>query len=277
MVERDMTEAAKWYLKAAEQGDAEAQIKLAKYYLSDDGSRDLDKAFKWYLKAAEQGDAEAQLQFGQYWRGAPSCVAWYRKAALQGNSEAQASLGELYLSAYSHIMGGKNNSEAYAWFNLAGHRNPIRENISPFVLVSEFEFRQSSIYDTRRQFSDKFALGLSPEELIRGQQRTKELQKEIDANIAAKMDFAGDPEAQFKLGVCYEKGEGVVKDLNVAYAYWSVAGITNEDARYNLARIERQMSADQIADGKKRAVELQKEIDARIAAKKAEYANKAAK
>jgi TPR repeat protein len=133
------------------------------------------------------------------------------------------------------------------------------------------------------------------------------LQKEIDANIASKNDFAGDPvaqfligstvydsvfrspstedlveavtwyrkaaeqghaEAQFNLGVCYVKGKGVVKDLNVAYAYWSVAGITNEEARNNLARIERQMSADQIADGKKRAAELQKEIDAKNAAKK---------
>ena len=74
--------------------------------------------------------------------------------------------------------------------------------------------------------------------------------------------------AQFNLGVCYLYGQGVVKDLNVAYAYWSVAGITNEDVRNNLARIERQMSAGQIADGKKRAAELQKQIDTRIAAKK---------
>ena len=74
--------------------------------------------------------------------------------------------------------------------------------------------------------------------------------------------------AQFNLGVCYLYGHGVVKDLNVAYAYWSVAGITNENVRNNLARIERQMSAGQIADGKKRAAELQKQIDTRIAAKK---------
>jgi len=307
-VERDMTEAAKWYLKAAEQGDTEAQLGLSDCY-SSDGSRDLEdlnKAMKWRLKAADQGDANAQLHLGQYWNGAPSCVEWYRKAALQGNSEAQASLGKLYLT-YWHIVGGKNNSEAYAWLNLAGHRNPIRENISPFVLVSQFEAIQSSKYEIRRQFADEFALGLSPEELIRGQQRTMALQKEIDANIASKNDFAGDPvaqfligstvydsvfrspstedlveavtwyrkaaeqghaEAQFNLGVCYVKGKGVVKDLNVAYAYWSVAGITNEEARNNLARIERQMSADQIADGKKRAAELQKEIDAKNAAKK---------
>ncbi len=304
-VERDMPEAAKWYLMAAEQGDTEAQIELAKYYESD-GSRDSKKAMKWQLKAADQGDANAQLRLGEYWNGAPSCVEWYRKAALQGNSEAQASLGKLYLT-YWHIVGGKNNSEAYAWLNLAGHRNPTRENISPFVLVSQFEAIQSSKYEIRREFSDKFALGLSPEELSRGQQRTKELQKEIDANIAAKKDFGDDPatqfligstvydsvfrtpstddlveavtwyrkaaeqghaEAQFNLGVCYFNGKGVVKDLNVAYAYWSVAGITNEDARNNLARIERQMSADQIADGKKRATELQKQIDTRIAAKK---------
>ena len=78
----------------------------------------------------------------------------------------------------------------------------------------------------------------------------------------------GVPLAQTSLGHCYFNGEGVAKDEIEAYAYWNLGGITDERVRKNVAILEKKMSADQIADGKKRSVELQKEIDARIAAKK---------
>ena len=87
----------------------------------------------------------------------------------------------------------------------------------------------------------------------------------------------GDAKGQCNLAACYARGTGVAKYPVEAYAYWNLAGITVEVARNNLAILEKEMSPDQIAAGKKRTKELQKEIDARIAAKKAEYANKAGK
>jgi len=48
------TEAAKWFLKAAEQGYAPAQTALGVILAVDKG--DEEGAFKWFLKAAEQGD-----------------------------------------------------------------------------------------------------------------------------------------------------------------------------------------------------------------------------
>jgi TPR repeat protein len=79
----------------------------------------------------------------------------------------------------------------------------------------------------------------------------------------------GDTNAQISLGHKYNVGEGVTKDPVEAYAYWNLAGITDEGARRSLARLEKMISADQIATGKKRTNELQKEIEAKIAAKKA--------
>ena len=70
--------------------------------------------------------------------------------------------------------------------------------------------------------------------------------------------------AQFKLGLCYASGTGVAKDEVAAYAYWNLAQVTNRDALKNLAILERDLSADQIATGKKLSLELQ----LRIAAKK---------
>ncbi len=79
----------------------------------------------------------------------------------------------------------------------------------------------------------------------------------------------GDARAQDRLANHYRHGEGVAKDEIEAYAYLSLAGVTYELARGRLAVLEKQMSGDQIAAGKKRTKELQQEIDAKIAAKAA--------
>ena len=79
------------------------------------------------------------------------------------------------------------------------------------------------------------------------------------------------------MGVKYANGLGVTKNLIEAYAYLSLAGITYEHARELLTAHEKKMSAVQIAAGKKRAIVLQKEIDAKEAAKKAEDEKKAGK
>ena len=56
-----MSEAFKWYRKAAEQGDAGAQYGLGWCYENGSGvDKDLSEAFKWYSKAAKQGHAGAK-------------------------------------------------------------------------------------------------------------------------------------------------------------------------------------------------------------------------
>ena len=70
-----------------------------------------DEGVKWLLKAAEQGNADAQLTFGQLYGGGyateynepgtdvtpdpAEAKKWYTKAAEQGNQEAQAALHAL--------------------------------------------------------------------------------------------------------------------------------------------------------------------------------------
>ena len=84
--------------------------------------RDAQAAF-WYRKAAEQGDADAQDALGDLYdkgQGVPQDYAqaalWYRKAAEQGLAEAQLGLGTLYGGGRS---GPQDFVESYFWFNLA--------------------------------------------------------------------------------------------------------------------------------------------------------------
>ncbi len=71
------------------------------------------------------------------------------------------------------------------------------------------------------------------------------------------------------LGALYANGEGVAKDEVEAYAYYNIAGITIEEARTNRNNLEKTISREEIAAGQRRTKELQKEIEAKIAAKKA--------
>ena len=81
-----MTEAAKWFRKAADQGDAEAQLNLGKSYFSRMGvPGDTKEAVKWYRKAALQGDAEAQSLLGRAYKMGcggskdyKEAVTWFR-------------------------------------------------------------------------------------------------------------------------------------------------------------------------------------------------------
>lgn len=59
--DKNLTEAVKWYTKAAEQGHISAQYILAMCYDNGDGvTEDKSEAVKWYTKAAEQGHTDAQ-------------------------------------------------------------------------------------------------------------------------------------------------------------------------------------------------------------------------
>lgn len=84
-------------------------------------------------KAAEQGDAKAQLQLGhgyangQY--GLPEdfdkAFRWYEKSALQGNAEAQYNAGYTLIDTYAgHEKTDQDkNVEAYMWFSLAAQNS----------------------------------------------------------------------------------------------------------------------------------------------------------
>ncbi len=82
------------------------------------------KLAAWLLRPlAEQGNAQAQIKLGWMYekgQGVPQndqeAVKWYRKAAQQGNAEAQSSLGAMYFEGKGVPQ---DNVRAYIWFDLA--------------------------------------------------------------------------------------------------------------------------------------------------------------
>lgn len=99
-------EAAKWYQKAAEQGNADAQRTLGALYARGTGvPKDYTETVKWYRKAAEQGDSLAQYALSMHYlngdgveKDLSQAVYWCRKAAEQGQADAKESLFRLELA-----------------------------------------------------------------------------------------------------------------------------------------------------------------------------------
>jgi TPR repeat protein len=95
---------AKWYQKAALQGDIFPQLALGGMYLAGKGVRQSDKlAAKWTKKAAEQGHPKAQMHIGSMYlfgkgvrESHESTAKWFRKAAEQGHAPGQYGLASLY-------------------------------------------------------------------------------------------------------------------------------------------------------------------------------------
>ena len=122
------------------------------------------KEFMQDKALAEKGDRVAQCNMGINYafglgvaKDQVQAVSWYRKAAEQGYALAQSNLGYFYESGTGVA---KDEIEAYAYYNLAGITNDLaRENLA----------------DLEKK--------MSPDARLLGQQRTKQLQKEIEGRL----------------------------------------------------------------------------------------------
>jgi len=108
----------------ANQGDAEAQYKLACQYDSESAEHAV-----WIRKAAENGHTKAQWRLGDLtqWgdcgvtKNINEAVNWYRKSAEQGNKTAQYSLGECYFRGHIACNSPREAFEmALYWMKKAG-------------------------------------------------------------------------------------------------------------------------------------------------------------
>lgn len=123
--------AAKWFLKAAEQGHLDAQYRLALCYHNpdEDGITKPQEAVKWLRKAAEKGHVEAAYSLGVLYdnnKNITESVKWYTKAAELGHAEAAYNLGNYYSNYNAAKLGVKPNyAEALKWYRVADEKGHI--------------------------------------------------------------------------------------------------------------------------------------------------------
>ena len=126
---QDYAQAARWYLKAADQSHSLAQFNLAVMYAAGQGvPRDEAKSMGWMQKAADQGDAGAQYQIGMK----------HHRASLDGLPEAAP---ESRIQAYKWLQlaaaqGYRGSESAWAYVALTMTIEDVRvggRRIAAFV------------------------------------------------------------------------------------------------------------------------------------------------
>jgi TPR repeat protein len=141
-VQSDYAEAAKWWRKAADQGDAAAQSDLGWLYTSGQGVEpNYAEAAAWFRKSAEQGNPNGQHWLGHCYlsgRGVgkdeTEAFKCFREAANNGNIAAQGDLGRLYATGRGVEQ---NSAEAIKWYGKAAEVGlPSAQNDFAWMLAT---------------------------------------------------------------------------------------------------------------------------------------------
>ncbi|KAG0297952.1 hypothetical protein BGZ96_003931 [Linnemannia gamsii] len=113
--------ASKWHLRAAEQGDSLAQLRVGSFLKIGQGPQDYAAAAAWYLKAANQGDATAQVGLGVL-QEYSKALEWYSRAAQRGLPDAMVNLGIVYARDWGVP---EDRSRAVEWFIKAAYQGNV--------------------------------------------------------------------------------------------------------------------------------------------------------
>jgi uncharacterized protein len=207
--------------RAAQSGDAAAQLTLARAYENGTGvAKDIKKAAVWYRKAADNGNAEAENSLGVMYllgegvdQNKQLAVEWYVKASRQGNADAMFNLGAAY---YNGDGVPTADDLSYAWFLLAKEAGNTKA--ADAVARAESQLLRWQITDGYKK-----AAQLCDDGVYAPANQT------AAASWWLKAATRGDNEARVALAQAFLNGRGVTQDFSRA-RYWC-----NESARHGEA------------------------------------------
>jgi uncharacterized protein len=224
---KTIQDARKWFEKAARQGYAPAQVNVAVLYLNGWGvEKNYGAALYWLNEAAKQGNARAHTNLGILYLNGwgvrqdyVEAAAHFRFAAEHGETGAMVDLGFL---SDGGLGTAQDKAEAVRRYRLAAERGDAlgQNNLADLYLRGD------------------------------GVPQSDALAREWFEKAAAQ----GNPGAQIKLGYLYGSGRAGHTDAEEAYALILAAKLAG-DARGEkyLAPLEKQMSAEQLAQAKEKA------------------------
>ncbi len=225
----------------AESGDPEAQCELARLFEEGRGvAADNAQAVHWLERSADQGWPEAQWKLGdrlRWGRGVAAdpaaALRLYHKADARGYAPAAWAIGECH---HEGVGTRKDPTEALRWYRRAAELgDPNCQRFLADILASGAEGIDKNVSEA--------------------------------AQWLRRAAMQGDSFAQAEFGRRCAEGDGVTRDLVEAHMwfglaaarklhdlFWKSSGI--EPPSVSLARIETQMTAQQIVEAKRRAGEF---------------------
>lgn len=187
---QDLSEALRWFQRAAAQGNSIAQLNIGLMYQKGLGVIQNDsESRKWMLLAAEQGNASAQYLMGTYSTAGfilsqtgnapqinraanyPEMLKWFRKSADHGHPLAQNDLGDMYANGEGV---SKSYTEALKWYLKAANQGNTRSQMTLGIMYADGRGVVQNDTEALKWFQMAVAQGYE-----RAQSRVLAMQKKI--------------------------------------------------------------------------------------------------
>lgn len=196
---RDEEKGFNYIKSAAEKGLSEAQFYVGCIYLGEGKNQNYQKSIDWLTKSAKQGNPDAQYMLGYVYKFGlgtdPNNVLaaqWYRKSAEQNNPDAAYSLGLAYLRG-SGVSA--SNREAAFWLKISADNGKEQaqfelaqlyvsgDGIPKDEIEAYVYFNLASGIPNARHALKLLEQRMPAEARLIAQQRTKQLQKQIEGRV----------------------------------------------------------------------------------------------
>ena len=196
--------------------------------------KDVDMAYKYYLLAAERGDASACHNLGGcYLNGeAVSCndslaFVWYQRAAEKGYAQSQVMLGKFYEMGLHPVQ--QSDSIALTYYLPAAERYPESAFSAALILASRDSILGLSEKILRKSQTISLIEHAAQQGLLAAQKYLADCYRDGHYVRKSKKRMAeyiticaqqGDEQSLLRLARCYERGIGVKEDRKKSYSYY---------------------------------------------------------
>ncbi len=282
-VVKDRAKAAAWYLRAAEQGLAEAQFRLGKLEPPRedfDSWHEIkvweDKSKIWFRKAAAQGHVEAQYELAMLMDPrsaandephdflAQERVKWLSSAAELGYAEAQYQLGKMLIWGIKGDLWEMpaDKEGAMKWLFAAAQQKHVEAQFSIGLHYSFGGTIPKDDAEAVRWFQRAAESGTGKDKYRLGGWYKRGYRVPKDENLSVewyrKGAEEGDADCQLALADCYRIGSTVPKDKVEAYKWYRLASgsenrLTKQGALTSARSCEKELTAAEIAEGQRLA------------------------
>ena len=212
-----------WLQKVAAQGEPVALALLARRYETGDGvEKSAEIARRDYRQSAELGNPQAQRWMAEHSEGAER-LSWYQKAAQSGDATAQRELAQAYLSGNGVP---ENESEGLSWLKRAVSLGDARAQ----YLYSQYQRSD----ELRLQYLTLSAKGgdVQATRVLAGWYDAQG--DETNARSAwQQLAERGDPEGRYHYGEMLRLGTGGKPDYTQAFKHYRLSAMSgNRMAQY---------------------------------------------
>ncbi|HID99535.1 MAG TPA: DUF459 domain-containing protein [Thiotrichaceae bacterium] len=223
------------YRKAAEQGLAKAQFKLAMLYHDGQSvSQNMTLSVNWLDKAAKQGMVEAQLQLADmYYQGTDinqnlnKALGLYIQAAMMGATVAQFKLGQMYSTGQGVNQDWARSAQ---WYHKAAEQGEVEAQFELGMMYQAGKGVSEDLPEAVRWFKKA-----AEREHVEAKQWLARLQAQVpvmeagqfkaSSEVAAAFD---NPELQTLTAQAHHKMKVALAELQLLYAKGDYEGVITQ-------------------------------------------------